>query len=274
MQELGQTEINRRAYLQAMGIVQYQARTQLPHAAVSNVLPMPIWEEPAPESDVGASNDHSGVTENPTPYPAQREASNSRSANHQVAETSEDQAASAQSHVDIQEFRVRAPVERQTESVIEQAKPAEVLRFALYVSAPVKSCVVVSALANPVAGTLAPMEAQFIDDLLRAIGGESGLSQHGRFFKWPMISNPNIPQGMNEANDALHSVLKKWCSPAAVTTIFCLGGHEILQDISQAEHPLNGLGITTVQLPELVDVFQDWRQKRALWQRLQQCLPT
>lgn len=292
MQEVAQLEINRRAYLQAMGIVQYEARVSLPHAAASPVIPMPVLEEPSyerPESvpvDAGAESSTQGATSAASPQPSSTSANAVSSTSGFVnpfatpakknadnsSETSDGSTAASQQNVDIQQFRVSAPVEQFEKPMLEPTKPADVLRFSLYVSSPVKNCVVIAELGSSDAGALAPMEAQFVDDLLRALGGQSGLSQQGCCFKWPMIANSKKPQGLNEAQEALLGFLQKWCASATTSHLLCLGNSQIIKAVAEAGFNSQGAEMAIVQLPGLADVFQDWQQKRVLWQRIQQLL--
>lgn len=229
-------EAERRAYLQALGVVEYLPR-QLDCDAMAEQAVVEVGAPGSVADQVPTEADHS------------------------------------------QEVALPESAPDQCETLATQ--PAETIRFSfLWVHTAANMSLLIEA-ADPEIAELSAQEHRLLANILRALGLDIE-AQEKHFFCWPLVNNPKIPQGQQEALDSLLAYTAESVTGEHLLLLGELPANFFIPASAAADTGasrylnLRGRKLSLIELPSLSAMLGNWKAKALTWQRiahLQQNLP-
>lgn len=280
-------EVERQAYLKALGIVQYVPKEPIPGALESPVLdeqdiwpPRQNWQPPAGDagfdsgfdkgSDTGAASPEPGIATSETtavsrPVPAQPVES------HPVSQADPGVLSSDGIKVNIPAEHLSegpaTPQGSQANSKPRQAASPEVeFCFALVQTS--SGMAILSELGDPGVKDMSAQEHRLMNDVLQALQLPLDACRY-QYFKWPLVNNPRIKQGWPEARETLTAYLDEKLAGAGISSLLVLGSQPVeALGLSNQSLQLKAGAPVTVQAPALHAMLADWRHKSRAWRML------
>lgn len=266
MADLLLNESRRRAYLDAMQVVHWLPRTELPFAAPSRacvlehveVLPSPL--EPAEQATVTAA-----LPNAPRPVePAMPEPAKVQRPKIEVPRPS----AARPAMTAVPEVAVEAPVAKAV------SLPP---RFALQVLR-AGSCVVLVELATGQAFQSRDPSYLLLKDMLRAAGLPDAPQILGEPIRWPFLQRGQLDQGPDAACDFVQGFVMAQLEQAPCTCLWLVGlpairfaGRANAEDYNR-ELEVEGLGLAWA-VPGLELLMDEPERKAAVWQAMRRLMP-
>lgn len=155
-----------------------------------------------------------------------------------------------------------------------QATKDALPRFGIAVIPITSNIVMLCELADHSVADMSAYEHQITANIIKALDyTPDELKPH--YFRWPLVDNPRIPQGVNIAADSFRVFLepKITASPAQVLALGQWPWHLLSGDdrVPAYASPPRDIAIgphaaSLVALPSLAQLGQQWQLKRTLWQ--------
>ena len=293
-------ESRRLAYLNALGVPQFVARTAIEGApTLPELSPEQLWGENLIESDQSEQQAQEPLhareeaqPEKPQPEKPQQEKAQQNHPNkqpEQKAAPTPEQSPSSNSAEPSPRPTVpaetgetplldvsRLGLEKETKAkpVATPTKTAE--RFSLaIITVPEPGIRFIVQLGVADAPGLSGVEIRMLSDLLQALGYPQWLDQHQpQHFQWPFVNNPRIAKDRAAARDGL---LGFFTSTEPVKKTLFLGGiapailDSQLEQNQSASTSVHGIDGESLLLPTLAQM-SDWKIKANAWRQIQQFL--
>ncbi|MBV1920877.1 MAG: hypothetical protein KUG73_09360 [Pseudomonadales bacterium] len=296
-------EARRRAYMKAMGVVQFSPISAIDGASVSPVLlpeqvypelvDVPYVEEAVPQETVPqetfrqASPDvqvpQSQVI--PPPVEALTSDANQLQTNQAPSNKSGPDTSIATQNVTVKASFSEAALQHDgpppTPDIkitpLDEAAPVapekkghdEVLRFALTMVEIPGKLLVLADLSDANAMGCSAMEYHLLQAVLKSISLEAEPSQH--LFRWPLINNKRMAQGKAEAAEGLQGFLMSKLEVLQTPNLLLIGefasGFMPGQD-AQAVMDFAGYKAHCFRIPSLQNMLNDWQYKPQAWATL------
>lgn len=274
-------EARRRAYLHAMGIMQYA-----PVAAIAGAKPSPILE---PEQIYPELLDVEEVVDDVVAVPPAVESAvppsvvappNVEHAVEQaVANTSPTRPPSAEllpisdEPPETPDIKITPLEDHGAKDVAnapaESPVVAESVRFALTMVEVPGQIMVLADLGSADAMGCSAVEYQLLQGLLKSIGVSAEPSPH--LFRWPLINNPNLVQGKMEAAEGLQGFLMAKLEKLQISRLLLIGEYAsgfMPEGAAMSDVPFSGKPVQCFRIPSMGAMQSDWRYKPEAWKVL------
>ena len=275
-------EARRRAYMKAMGVVQFTPVDAIEGACISPVL---LPEQVYPELvDVPCED---GI-------PSQDDVSQPQQNHVQLAQTQLNQQQSSQVGPDasiatqtvtpkvaLSETALQhdgppptpdikiTPLDDVEPVVTVQKTQAETVRFALTMVEVPGKLLVLADLGDADAMGCSAMEYHLLQAVLKSLSLEAEPSQH--LFRWPLINNKRMVQGKAEAAEGLQGFLMSKLEVLQATNLLLIGEFAssfMPEQDTQAVMDFSGYKAHCFRIPSLQNMLNDWQYKPLAWATL------
>lgn len=274
------SEAQRLEYLRAFGVVQYVPTFPLPDALPSEILPedpVPEFAEPEPARPQGFAASIPVESERPppqepvvartqTPEP-ERQRPDDRLSSEGVSVT-----------LALDNYRQdthsgpggnATATNGKSSATTPSGAPSGLPRFVL-ASVPIAPSVIwVGELGDHEVAELSADEYQLLHNITAALR-LPGLSVSPDYFRWPLVDNPRIPQGVDIATESFAQFMGTRLASGRPTLI--ASGTWVQQLLGVAEsaalsgdHSVGGKAIHVIKVPAFAQMFQQWQAKQHTW---------
>ncbi|OUS31620.1 hypothetical protein A9Q99_03365 [Gammaproteobacteria bacterium 45_16_T64] len=147
----------------------------------------------------------------------------------------------------------------------------EQLRFALTMVEVPGKLMVLADLSSADAMGCSALEYQLLQALLKSIHIDAEPSQH--LFRWPLINNRTMVQGRQEAADGLHGFLMAKLEKLQVSQLLLIGEFAsgfMPENLTHSAIPFAGQTVQCFRVPSMQSMLTDWSQKPMAWKALVQ----
>lgn len=264
-------EAERQAYLKALGIVQYTARSPIPGALESPVLREEQIFPPYMRQTVEPSQEPvSPQRETPVkaPEPAQSKTTPPPT-----------EPAVTPQPVSTAGLKLNIPKELlgEPEATAQQATPAQstqkvanpnLVEFCFAYIETGQGLSLLVELGDAGVKDMSASEHRLMGDILKAL--QIPLEQcRYHYFKWPLVNNSKIKQGLPEARETLVGYLAGKLSQQPATTLVVMGEmSQRVLDLQGQQMTLGDALLMTVKVPTLTAMMADWQHKAYTWRML------
>ncbi len=297
-------EARRRAYMKAIGVVQFTPLNAIGGAGVSPILlpeqvypalvDVPCVEDAAPQEAFQQTPSDAQVQQSQTVPPqleVQPDSNQSRSNQSRSNQAGPDTSIATQAVTPKVSFSDAAlqhdgppptpdikitPLDETAPIASAQKVQAEVLRFALTMVEVPGKLLVLADLGDADAMGCSAMEYHLLQAVLKSISIEAEPSQH--LFRWPLINNKRLAQGKAEAAEGLQGFLMSKLEVLQAPSLLLIGefasGFMPEQD-AQTLMDFAGYKAHCFRIPSLQNMLNDWQYKPQAWATLagvKQCL--
>ena len=294
-------EARRRAYMKAMGVVQFTPVDAIDGAGVSPILlPEQIYPElvdvPCVEDTVSQETvSHETVPQEAAPQaapqevirptiPPQTEVLQSGANQPRSNQAGPDTSIATQTVTPKVSFSEAAlqhdgppptpdikitPLDEAAPVASVQKAPVDVLRFALTMVEVPGKLLVLADLGDADAMGCSAMEYHLLQAVLKSISLEAEPSQH--LFRWPLINNKRLAQGKAEAAEGLQGFLMSKLELLQVPNLLLVGEFAsafMPEQDTQAVIDFAGYKAHCFRIPSLQNMLNDWQYKPQAWTTL------
>jgi len=288
-------EARRRAYIKAMGVVQFTPIDTIDGAGVSPVLlPEQVYPELVEAPSVEGTSPHippqepfQATVQAPEVLPPaldQNDVNQAQSNQTQPKQAGPDTSIATQTVTPKASFSEAAlqhdgppptpdikitPLDETVPVAPVQKVSVEALRFALTMVEIPGKLLVLADLADADAMGCSAMEYHLLQAVLKSISLEAEPSQH--LFRWPLVNNIRMAQGKAEAAEGLQGFLMSKLEILQVPNLLLVGefasGFMPEQD-AQALMDFAGYKAHCFRIPSLHNMLNDWQYKPQAWATL------
>ena len=270
-------EVERLAYLNALGITQYVARDSILGAKPSPLLDHEQVFPPSLQQPI------SGASDQPPGSDAPVQIKQPDTVDSGASVSNVDSAAAAtnyQEPVVTTGLKVNIPKELLAESsVVNQNLSSTAAQhtvnsddaafeFCFVLLQSQQGVAFLMELDDPGVKDMSSGEHRLATDLLKALKIEREQVQ-ANYFKWPLVNNPRLKQGPEEARESLLGYLDSKLANSTTATLLIFGDmpNRVL-DKGDEPLALASRQLVTVQLPALYRMLQNWQHKAHAWRIL------
>jgi len=279
-------EVRRRAYMKAMGVVQFTPVDAIDGAAVSTVL---LPEQVYPELVDVSSAEDTLPQETVQPVPTENHEPENRAVKTEseviqprlnqsgpktLTPTVAPKASFSEAALQhdgpppTPDIKI-TPLDEIAPTVAVQKVQDEALRFALTMVEIPGKLLVLADLTDADAMGCSAMEYHLLQAVLKSISLEAEPSQH--LFRWPLVNNKRMAQGKVEAAEGLQGFLMSKLELLQVPNLLLIGkfssGFMPEQD-AQAVMDFAGYKAHCFRIPSLQNMLNDWQYKPQAWAAL------
>ena len=273
-------EVERLAYLSALGITQYVARDsilgakQSPQLSVDQVFPPSLL----PQDSALADTDIETAAVDTQPVAQLKNALATSPAVEQQPVAVDKAPEKTQGSDSTEGLRVNIPQEllvdsSSTSKTVNSAalRPKagdNLLEFCFVLLQTPQGLAFLMELADPGVKDMSSSEHRLATDLLQALKIEREQVQ-ANYFKWPLVNNPRLKQGPEEARESLTGYLDSKLADSAAATLLIFGDmpNRLLGREDQ-QLDLSSKQLMTVKLPALSAMLHNWQHKAHAWRLL------
>jgi len=291
-------EARRRAYMKAMGVMQFSPINAIDGAGVSPVLlpeqvypelvDVPYVEETVPQETFQQAPSNAQVPQSQV-IPPQAEVLRSEANQHQTNKPPSNKAGPDTS-IPMQTVTPKAsfseaalqhdgppptpdikitPLDETVTVASEKKGHDEVLRFALTMVEIPGKLLVLADLSDANAMGCSTMEYHLLQAVLKSISLEAEPSQH--LFRWPLINNKRMAQGKAEAAEGLQGFLMSKLELLQTPNLLLVGEFAsafMPEQEEQAMMDFAGYQAHCFRIPSLQNMLNDWQYKPQAWATL------
>lgn len=258
-------EVERQAFLEALGIVQYVPRSAINGAAPSPLLPPErLYPAVQPVADSGSAG-------KPPERQAAKPATDARVAQPATVESTQTDTSESPGSAGL---KVHIPQELLAEPTAQDQSPRsqpgadDTVEFCFALLQTPNGIAMLIELGDPGVKDMSAQEHRLLSNILAAIAIPRDQCRF-QYFKWPLVNNPRIKQGWPEAKETLQGYLESKLNQQPASTLVLFG--ELPAKALSVHQQLVSVGdsqIATFQVPSLHEMLVHWQHKAKAWRAL------
>ncbi|MCG8672366.1 MAG: hypothetical protein MI867_23380 [Pseudomonadales bacterium] len=271
-------ELERQAYLKALGIVQYIPQDAIEGAKESALLtdddiyPPGYFVEESEVNTIQPSEAHLTQSPSAAPVAAQRPAVQPNEVKQQapsVQQATQPELASTEGlRVSIPQELLGEEAPRARAGKSTHLASSSSFEFCLAWIETRQGIAFLVELGDAGVKDLSAQEHRLMGDIYKALQVPEDQCRH-QFFKWPLVNNPKIKQGEEEARETLSGYLESKVANQPVSAVVLMGElPERLLAPNGQQLVLGGQQLITVASPSLNLMLNQWQSKARAWRAL------